>query len=825
VRRAPSHSLLGPALLLYLVAGAAAAQGQLDLPGAIIAALAGLLSLSPLRMARSELPGSQRVGWLGLATAVVLVRPVAPHALSLTVDLAQVVALASCAALVLDLALVVPDRLFGASHTRRLRVSCYGLGAGVASLGAAAHAPALRALGRLWLAPAWLGRLPALLLVLALACALLVRLLRRRLSSSEEALASNAWAILGLAPAVGVACGLVAVALFRVDLGTEAPRAAVAIAAGAMLWSHMRLVDPSRRLSVGPTTRNAVAAVLALSLCSAASVIARPFWPEGPLAWAAGAVGLLLAAAGLYHGLRELARVALAPASGSLLLALERAQSELTDATDLQSVAKIALGAARAASGSGAAEPLLYLFDPVLELRIDGAGQPHSQPQPLHSVLLASLREQRAEILLRAPLEAQIVRKPGLRPLIEALCGLDALCLLPLWQGGDLEGALLLPRGARRSRLTLEEIEALHRFGRQLAGFFSVLCKEARSWRRAADALAESKRASLELTSAHDELARLSAEVSALRAGGSLFGPSTPSVAYSAVMRTLLDRADDLAASATPVLLVAERGIPLAPIAHLLHHAGGRGPRPLVVAQCAATRSDQSLHALVGDAARESPGWLGLAGDGTLLLCDLPALSLEAQHALAAVMAERPVRIVASCRRDPDELVEGGAMLPELRERFRACLRVPPLRERTDDLPSLCLIALDHSARVLGRPACGIDPDAQARLLGHAWPGNLEELHALIERAVARCEGPRITLADLSALGLGPSVSKDGHPLDDTLERVERRVLKRALERSSGNRSEAARLLGLKRTTFLDKLRRHGLEHAQRARAPGAEPN
>jgi DNA-binding NtrC family response regulator len=290
-------------------------------------------------------------------------------------------------------------------------------------------------------------------------------------------------------------------------------------------------------------------------------------------------------------------------------------------------------------------------------------------------------------------------------------------------------------------------------------------------------------------------------------------------------MRALLDRLDDLAASATPVLLVAERGIPVAPLAHLLHHVGGRGPRPFVVAECASARSELTHHALFGSGERESPGWLGLARDGTLLLCDLPALSLDAQRGLAAAMTERPLRIVASCLRDPGALVEDGAILPELRERFRVCLRVPPLRERIEDLPSLCLIALDHSARVLGRPACGIEPDAQARLLSHAWPGNLEELHALIERAVARCDGPRITLADLSALGLQPASTKDGHPLDDTLERVERRVLKRALERTSGNRSEAARLLGLKRTTFLDKLRRHGLEHAQRPRATGAEPN
>ena len=109
MRRAPSHSLLGPALLLYLVADAAAVQGQLDLIGAVTATLAGLLSLSPLRMARAEHPGSRRVGWLGLASACALVRPAVPHALSLVVDIADATALAACSALVVDLALTVPS--------------------------------------------------------------------------------------------------------------------------------------------------------------------------------------------------------------------------------------------------------------------------------------------------------------------------------------------------------------------------------------------------------------------------------------------------------------------------------------------------------------------------------------------------------------------------------------------------------------------------------------------------------------------------------------------------------------------------------------------
>jgi len=277
-------------------------------------------------------------------------------------------------------------------------------------------------------------------------------------------------------------------------------------------------------------------------------------------------------------------------------------------------------------------------------------------------------------------------------------------------------------------------------------------------------------------------------------------------------MRTLHARLDELAPSATPVLLVAERGIPLASLARRLHETGGRAEQPFVTQDCSALRPEDTLALLRGDTELKRLGLLELAGEGTLLLTELPALSLPAQRALADAMSERKFRIVASCRRDPDALVADGALVPELRERFRARLRVPALRERPEDLPSLCLFALDRSARVLGRSPCGLDPEAQARVLAYDWPGNQVELDAVIERAVAAAEGPRVSVRDLTRAGVPATTAREGHPLDGSLERVERRALRRALERTAGNKSEAARLLGLKRTTFLDMLRRHKLD-------------
>src|SRR6185436_3745507 len=143
--------------------------------------------------------------------------------------------------------------------------------------------------------------------------------------------------------------------------------------------------------------------------------------------------------------------------------------------------------------------PRLYLLDPLLGLRADAAGVPHADVPAPPPELLRVLRAQPGEIVVRAPIEAQFVRAPALRPLLEALSALDALCVLPLVQQGEVEGALVVPRGRRTSQLSLEELEALRRFGRHLSGFVAVLCADARAQRRATDARVAETRGLAEL--------------------------------------------------------------------------------------------------------------------------------------------------------------------------------------------------------------------------------------------------------------------------------------------------------------------------------------
>ena len=167
--------------------------------------------------------------------------------------------------------------------------------------------------------------------------------------------------------------------------------------------------------------------------------------------------------------------------------------------------------------------------------------------------------------------------------------------------------------------------------------------------------------------------------------------------------------------------------------------------------------------------------------------------------------------MIATSRASLDELRYRGALDPDLANCFSGPgLTIPPLRERREDVPSLALLAIDRACRVLAREPVGIEQQAMEALVDHDWPGDVAELELVIELAVAEGSTKTIALSDLPPLAW-PGAD-EGESLSGTYVEVECRLLERALLRSGGNKSEAARMLGLKRTTFLDKLRRHGLE-------------
>jgi len=279
---------------------------------------------------------------------------------------------------------------------------------------------------------------------------------------------------------------------------------------------------------------------------------------------------------------------------------------------------------------------------------------------------------------------------------------------------------------------------------------------------------------------AEDRITTLEGEIEQLRGqcdvlGRGLAEDQTLHVAYSQSMRRVQTRAIELAPMTEPVLLIAPAGSPVLPVSRFIHD------RLPALSKLAQTRLAEAL-----SAHNKAPG----DDDGP-----------------------RPVRprMIATSRVPLSELRWRSALEPALASCFAGpALTIPPLRERREDVPSLALLAIDRACRVLARDPVGIEQQAMEALVDHDWPGDVAELELVVELAVAKASGKTVAFCDLPPLAW-PSAD-DGESLRGTYLEVERRLLERALLRSGGNKSEAARMLGLKRTTFLDKIRRHGLE-------------
>lgn len=812
-----------------------------------------------LRYAERTLP------WLGLSASIALLRVLSDQPARISVGIAEATAQCALGALTLDLALRVPDRLGSLRFARIARMLSYALAGGSALAATLAMAPAIEVFGSSWLVPARYAYAPTYYSGMCIAYALAVRLLRPRLGSSPDALASNAWGSLALSPAAG----LVVLLAFH-DARSARPFLPLWAAGSALVlyFGHAFMIDPKKRLSASRVTRDSLAAACTLLLVAAGVASVGSLIPSAPLALALWTAGTLLCALALFFTLRTLARQTLAPNGGRLLTALSRVESELVGAQTAEELAKIVLGALRDASGSRSAQPVLYGFDPLFEARLDAAGAAHVRRQGPHEQLRMRLEETPGEILVRASLEDGIVRSPRLRPLMEILQEYDVLCVVPLLVDGQLEGAFMLPRGKRRSPLTLEELSALSTHARWLANLFTVFASRGRAEARAHAARKANAVANERIEQLTEDNTRAREALALLHAGRMRRTEAPTLIAYSPAMRALLAHLRTLMAVESPVLFVAEAGLAIEPLARFLHAseanlvspvggvpdgtADGAGERrrslgsevrrpsePFVVVDCAALRVEQAEVAIFGSAgaAGEDAGCLRAADTGSVLLLDLPALPRSVQRRLATTLVTgiaRPAgggasyrvhtRILASTRRPLGELVEQGRCEPELATPFEAfACRVPPLRECPEDFESHVLIAIDRACRRIARELLGIEPDAVARLREEHWGENVEQLQTVLDRAAACAGGARISIADLDR---SHALAASGHPLEGGLEEVERRTLVHALTRAAGNKSEAARLLGIPRTTLLDKLRRYKLDDAStRGTPPPAAPN
>ena len=300
----------------------------------------------------------------------------------------------------------------------------------------------------------------------------------------------------------------------------------------------------------------------------------------------------------------------------------------------------------------------------------------------------------------------------------------------------------------------------------------------------------------------------------------------------------LLDRA---ASSDATVLLRGESGTGKELAARWLHERGRRALRPFIAVNCGAlpeTLIESELFgheagAFTGADARHA-GRFERAHLGTLFLDEVGELSLAAQTRLLRVLETQTVervggtepiqvdaRIVAATHRDLAAMVQEGAFREDLYYRFAVLLvTLPPLRERREDIPSLAERFLRDGDGERQRPLTGFSGEAMAALEGHRWPGNVRELENAVAHASVVALGPHVERSDLPPHVLRPTEEAPessaggarGLRLPASLRDVERAAVVAALTEAEGNKSQAARTLGINRATLYAKLELHGIE-------------
>lgn len=311
-------------------------------------------------------------------------------------------------------------------------------------------------------------------------------------------------------------------------------------------------------------------------------------------------------------------------------------------------------------------------------------------------------------------------------------------------------------------------------------------------------------------------------------------------VGSSPAVRQLLDLIRKVASSPSAVLLRGESGTGKELLARALHEMSPRASRPFVKVHCAALSPTLLESELFGHvkgaftgAVRDRPGRFELANGGSLFLDEIGDISLDVQTKLLRVLQEMvfervgssepievDVRIIAATHQNLEELIRRGQFREDLFYRLNVLpIDVPPLRDRCEDIAELVQHFLRIYGQRAGKPNLQIDDDTLSLLKSFSWPGNIRQLENVIERAVVISEGPTLTIAELpEEVVQGFLSGEDNEPVllgvhaeRAERERREREQLVRALAATNGNKAEAARTLGLARSTLVSRLKKYGL--------------
>jgi two-component system, NtrC family, response regulator AtoC len=309
-------------------------------------------------------------------------------------------------------------------------------------------------------------------------------------------------------------------------------------------------------------------------------------------------------------------------------------------------------------------------------------------------------------------------------------------------------------------------------------------------------------------------------------------GLGTPPLAYGAPAMVAVEKSlRKVAATDATVLLLGESGSGKEIAARALHQWSPRAAGPFVAVNCAALSPElleselfgHEKGAFTGAHARQR-GRIELATGGTFFLDEIGELAPGLQAKLLRVLQEKrfervggrqtveaDVRWIAATNRDLADMMRTGGFREDLYHRLAVFpMRMPPLRERAEDIAPLARHLLARAARDLGKPTLALSDDAVAALSAAAWPGNIRELANVLERSAILAERDEITADDLALLPDAAGNSESAAPT--TMSEAERDAIVRALSATAGNRRLAAARLGIGLRTLYDKLKRYALD-------------
>jgi transcriptional regulator with PAS, ATPase and Fis domain len=295
------------------------------------------------------------------------------------------------------------------------------------------------------------------------------------------------------------------------------------------------------------------------------------------------------------------------------------------------------------------------------------------------------------------------------------------------------------------------------------------------------------------------------------------------------------------------VLITGESGTGKELVAQTIHRLSPRNPHPFVAINCAAIPETLLESEIFGHekgaftgAADRRQGCFELADRGTLFLDEIGEMTPATQVKLLRVLQERSfrrlggrteqsvdIRVLAATNADPPSAVRDGKLREDLYYRLNVFeIKLPPLRERKDDLPLLIQGFINEFNSRNQRSVVSVEPRAMSLLQAYSWPGNVRELRNIIERATIVAEGRFIEVGDLPPLAAGTDRTAAAQPSGltpgTTVAEVERQLIMLTLQHTGGNKTRAAEMLGISLKTLHNKLNRLADEGAEKAVEKGA---